>query len=753
MGVSHGYPLIEWLNQFVHESNIRNVFATHLLVATMRINTVLIFISIGVLVGLSGSPLVQAQSQAKEDEMIRIIMLPPEAEVTGMYVDEQGRFFVNAMHPDEDHYNATIGVINGVDWNNLPDVVPELEASSQAGDVWHGIRTGYGQYQVLLQTGDVLSDSRLAGGIYSIADGQQILLSQKPDFNAFIPTNQDGTSGFLYTAWEDRPAGISQLEIEWNPTSDQWDVIGSQMLNLSSINGGWVLCFGTVSPWGSPLFSEELYFDDTEDWNNQNYRYHQGQQLLATYLGTYPNPYNYGFIIEMEESDTNNPELTRHYTMGRYSHENAQVMPDNKTVYLSDDGYDTVLYKFIADAPGDLTKGTLYAAKLTQDETRDSSTTGFDVEWIELASSSNAEILSWIGDYDGITTEDYIDGENSYITDQEINDWAEDRLNQDLDNDGIIGYSLDDRVAFLETRKAAAAIGATDEWNKMEGVVFNPNAPDYVYLAMSNIDRAMTDGQGDIDVSDNFCGIVYRMTMINEWDIDRIDPIIIGGPYTSSADYECNNNNLAGPDNLLVLDDGSVLVGEDTRKHQYNTVWLWREYIERVVVVDEEIQVNYLRPTITPDDVESSWSYEYQAEVNDLADGTTYTAIVVAKNLSSGEWSGIWWWEGIESNGEQYDLTLALNRGCYSIETTLYEKESLSNDPATAIDLSTNKTGVVVGQGTCADGIYTEAIPSETTVPDDESESTPGFGLALTILAASISMIITSRKTDSTGNY
>ena len=31
-------------------------------------------------------------------------------------------------------------------------------------------------------------------------------------------------------------------------------------------------------------------------------------------------------------------------------------MPDNKTVYLSDDGYDTVLYKFIADAPGDLSK-------------------------------------------------------------------------------------------------------------------------------------------------------------------------------------------------------------------------------------------------------------------------------------------------------------------------------------------------------------------------------------------------------------
>ena len=715
----------------------------------MRVNTLLIFISIGLLFGISGSSMVQAQSQVEEDEMIRILMLPPEAEVTGMYVDEHGRFFVNAMHPDPDNYDATIGVINGVDWNNLPDVVPTLEASSQASDVWHGIRTGYGEYQVLLQTGDTLSDGRLAGGIYSIANGEQILLSQKPDFNAFIPTNQDGTSGFLYTAWEDRPAGISQLEIQWDSAVNQWNVISSQMLNLSSINGGWVLCFGTVSPWGSPLFSEELYFDDTEDWNNVNYRYHQGQQLLASYLGTYPNPYDYGFIVEMENSDTNNPDLLRHYTMGRYSHENAQVMPDNKTVYLSDDGYDTVLYKFVADAPGNLSKGTLYAAKLIQDSTRDSSTTGFDVEWIELASSSSAEILTWIDEYDGITTDDYNQGENSYITDQEINDWAEGRLNQDLNNDGIIGYSLDDRVAFLETRKAAAAIGATDEWNKMEGVVFNPYAPEYVYMAMSNIDRAMTDGQGDIDVSDNFCGIVYRMTMVNEWDINRIDPVIIGGPYTSSAQYECNNNNLAGPDNILVLNDGSILVGEDTRKHEYNTVWLWREYIAPVIDVDEEIQVNHLRASNTPTDLDAPWTYEYQAEVVDLAQDTTYTAIVVAKNLSSGEWSGIWWWEDIRSNGQQYDLAIALNRGCYSIDTTLYEEQELRADPSNAIGLSSNQTELVVGDGTCLDGEYTGTVQNEGGQGDEsgeENEATPGFSIVSALLALCISMIVASRK-------
>ena len=713
----------------------------------------LTLLCVGMMVCLSTSPLVAAESE-EEDQMIRIIMLPPEAEATGMYVDENGRFFVNAMHPDPDNYDATIGVINGVDWNNLPADVPSLSSSSSASDIWHGIRTGYGDYQVLLQAGDSMDDGTIAGGIYSAHDGQQILLSQKPDYNAFIPTNSDGTTGYLYTAWEDRPAGISQVELEWNPSSNQWDVLSKQMLNLSDINGAWVLCFGSVSPWGTPLFSEELYFDDTEDWNNDGYRYHSDQLRLEQYLGHYPNPYDYGYIIEMEQAISTTPELVRHLTMGRFSHENALVMPDNKTVYLTDDGYDTVFFKFEADVAGDLSEGTLYASKVTQDSTYNSASTGFDVEWLELGSSSNEEIQGWIDDYDDITTADYIQGENSYITDEDINNWAEDYLDEDLNNDGIIGYALDDRVAFLETRKAAAAIGATDEWNKMEGVGFNPNAPDNLYLAMSSIDNAMTDGQGDIDVSDNLCGIVYQMTMNDLWNVNRIHPAIIGGPYISSNQYECDINNLAGPDNLVVLDDGSVLVGEDTRRHESNMVWLWREYIPPVIEVDEEVQLNHLRASNTPEDLDAAWTYEYQAEVKDLAQDMTYTVIIVAKNMSSGEWNGIWWWEDIQSSGEQYDLMLSMNRGCYSIETSLYEKEDLNSDPGAAVVLSSNQSELIVGDGTCSDGVYTEAVktvPTEENQTIQESESTPGFGLLSTIVAMTVAMMVALRKNRTNG--
>ncbi|MFL2970330.1 MAG: alkaline phosphatase PhoX [Candidatus Poseidoniaceae archaeon] len=714
----------------------------------MRTKPALTLLSIGLLLALSGSPLVTAQANGETtpELMTRIMMLPPEAEVTGMHIDANGNFFVNAMHPDEDRYKATIGVINGIDWNTLPATVPELDSSSSENDIWHGIRTSYGDYQVILQSGDALSQGGVAGGIYAADDGEQLLVSKKPDYNAFVPLNDDGTRGYLYTAWEDRPAGLSQVELEWNASSSEWIVVSSSMVDLSSINGGWVLCFGSMSPWGSPLFSEELYFDNTQYWNDEGFRYHSDQLRLENYLGFYPNPYDYGYIVELENATTSEPDLTKHLAMGRFSHENAEVMPDEKTVYLTDDGYDTVLFKFVADDVGDLSAGTLYGAKVTQDNSRDSATTGFDVEWMEMAASSNAEIQTWIDDYDGITPDDFITGQNSYISDEEINDWAEGRLNQDLNGDGAIGFALDDRVAFLESRKAAAALGASDEWNKMEGVAFNPNAPEHLYLAMSRIESAMTDGQDDIDVTQNSCGIVYRMTVAEGWNINRIDPVLSGGPYMSTAQYKCDVNNLAGPDNLLVLDDGRILVGEDTYHHESNMVWLWGEKIE-ASNVDENLTLNHVKLVNAPTGNDSTWTYGYQTEVNDLQIGLTYTAFMTVKEVGDEDLKGFWLWNGIETNGEQYDQTFSLQAGCYSINASLYESDDLNADAKNASLVSYAHSDFVVGNGACTNGEYADG-PTE---PQEETKEVadvgiPGFGSLLSITAALGALLVTSRR-------
>ena len=720
----------------------------------MRSKPALFFLSIGLLLALNISPFVVAEDREEQtpELLTRIMMMPPEAEVTGMHIDANGNFFVNAMHPDENKYKATIGVINGIDWNNLPETVPELPSSSSEEDFWHGIRTSYGDYQVILQSGDAMTEGGFAGGIYAADDGAQIHLSKKPDYNAFVPVATDGSHGYLYTAWEDRPAGLSQLEIEWNTTSSEWNVLSSKMLNLSSINGGWVFCFGSMSPWGSPLFSEELYFDDTQYWNDDSFRYHSDQSQLENYLGHYPNPYDYGYIVEIEDASTTEPDFIKHLAMGRFSHENAAVMPDERTVYLTDDGYDTVLFKFIADTAGDLSAGTLYAAQVAQDDTKDSAITGFDVEWVEMAASSNSEIQNWVDQYDGITTEDFSGGQNSYITDEEINDWAEGRLNQDLNEDGTVGYALDDRVAFLESRKAAAALGASDEWNKMEGVAFNANAPENLYLAMSNIGYGMSDGQGDIDVTQNSCGIVYRMSLKGEWDVKRIEPVISGGPYTSSARNECDVNNLAGPDNLLVLNDGRVLIGEDTSKHESNMVWLWGEQSEPLER-NESLTMNSVHLVNAPLNKESSWNYSYQAEVNNLQVGSSYTAILFIKEVGYDDWKGLWWWENIAVDGEQYEHTFSLQRGCYFINASLYESDDLRSDVKNATVLSDTNSEFAVGTGTCTDGVYSEEV-QETNGTDETQDDTketndatlPGFGILLSMIAMLGAALISTRK-------
>ena len=398
-----------------------------------------------------------------------------------------------------------------------------------------------------------------------------------------------------------------------------------------------------------------------------------------------------------------------------------------------------------------MSAGTLYAAHVSQDENRDASTAGFDVNWIELASSSSAEVQTWIDEYDGITTADFVAGENSYISDAEINDWAEAKLNDDINGDGVIGTAADNRVAFLESRKAAAALGATDEWNKMEGVAFNPKVPDTLYLAMSSIANAMTDGQGDIDLTQNYCGIVYRMTMSNQWNVNRIDPAIIGGPYTASDDYECDINNLAGPDNLLVLDDGRVLVGEDTGKHENNMVWLWQD-VDSTVITNENITVNTIAATNTPSDNASPWTYEYQAEVRELQPGQTYTAIILVKSMDDGEVNAMWWWNDINSNGEQYNRTFSIEPGCYVIETSLYERDDFNTDVKNATVLSDSREEVVVGTGTCTDGRYVEEVVinngTEETNNDAEQEADalPGFAFNLSITATVGALIFLNRK-------
>ncbi len=500
-------------------------------------------------------------TSAFADSLVRVTTVPLKAEITGMY--EQGAdLFFNIQHPLNEltnaHAKASVGVISNVNWDAGELAAPTDDAGKST------VLSTLGDYQILMQEGE----AGKIGVIKSVA-GEDLLVSNDPDFNGFIPTGEN--EGYLFTNWENRPGGMSRAKMS-RAADGKWsvDLNDTMMLDFSAVGGTWVNCFGTVSPWMTPLTSEELYFDDTADWNNPEYKYIDDNKMLASYLGEYPNPYNYGYIVEVTDPKASAAPV-KMFAMGRFSHENAVVMPDQKTAYLSDDGTGVVFFKFIADNAGDLTSGTLYAAKITQDGAAqaDSASTALNLSWIELAHGTNEEISAWINDYNGISIDDYKAGETNYITDADVTAWAQ-------------GEADDNRVAFLESRKAAVAKGATGEFRKMEGVNINlAGAADgsvpYMYMAMSSIGKTMSDGEGDIDLAENKCGVVYEMKLDGNFNVSRMVPIAAGHGYSKeNAPNACPVDSISNPDNLLVRADGSVVIGEDTSNHENNAMWIWK---------------------------------------------------------------------------------------------------------------------------------------------------------------------------------
>lgn len=82
-------------------------------------------------------------------------------------------------------------------------------------------------------------------------------------------------------------------------------------------------------------------------------------------VGIYKRYLNYGWVVEVDPAT--NRVLGKQFQMGRFSHEGILVMPDNKTVYMTDDNPYAVFFKFVALNAGNFSSGQLYAYKQSVD--------------------------------------------------------------------------------------------------------------------------------------------------------------------------------------------------------------------------------------------------------------------------------------------------------------------------------------------------------------------------------------------------
>jgi hypothetical protein len=212
--------------------------------------------------GVNGTDGTNGQNLTAAAKLTRLATVPVGAEITGMFLTDNDELFFNVQHPSDLLGNETpaqVGVVTGFDWSTLDPMTESLSAPTTDTEKL-AVRVVAGSYQVLGQAGDTFNN-QLPHGLGSINTSDNataIKQSQDPDFNAFVPTSANGDTGYLFTAWEDRPGAMSRIELS-KEESGTWTIGDAINVDFSAVLGTIINCFGTLSPWNTPLTSEENY--------------------------------------------------------------------------------------------------------------------------------------------------------------------------------------------------------------------------------------------------------------------------------------------------------------------------------------------------------------------------------------------------------------------------------------------------------------------------------------------------------------
>lgn len=448
--------------------------------------------------------------------------------------------------------------------------------------------------------------------------------SYSPDANSLLQMN--GDHAYLLTHFEyhteapnvdagkppvqmyaQLPAAINAAKVMQDKHSGRLSVIDLKNVDATAVNGIWTPCAATQTSWGTHLGGEE-YEPNAREFETAPL------QAMNLYLGTLDktaqqggaNAYDYGYKIEVSIQADGTSKIVKHHAMGRLANELGDVMPDRRTVYMGDDGRDTVMFMFVADRAADLSAGTLYAAMWLQ-QAGDNAGRAL-LKWVRLGHARDAEVVDLIRK--GVRFSDIFETTTASAIKANPSLGKEFTAVYVYPGTGVAPNQLEYlklkpgmelAAAFLESRRYAALLGATAEFTKMEGVTHNQEDK-RLYIAMSYIERGMVDKANedraadhitlDGDSKDLACGAVYEGLLgdkqddtqghpiASDWVAYELHGLVTGArkPFWQRAAPwdKCDTERIANPDNLKYSSAMRTLfIGEDSGNHLNNFVWAY----------------------------------------------------------------------------------------------------------------------------------------------------------------------------------
>ncbi|PHS32501.1 MAG: hypothetical protein COA92_06410 [Sulfurovum sp.] len=471
-------------------------------------------------------------------------------------------------------------------------------------------------YNTLFNIKDTVgTNAYQAGQVYNhnmepILDPQgKNVLAETPDANSLLNVDgklflvshleydwilANGNSAYKEENWYSRmPMGMLLTSVEQDANGNL-KAVEQKPLDFSSVDGLWIPCFGSQTPWNTHLGSEEdydLYYNAGVDESRREAGIKALSEVYFDNTKT-ANPYHYGFITEVEVKKDASYNISKHYSMGKGTWEMSKVLSDGKTAYFGDDGKNVGMFMYIADNVNDLSAGTLYAAKWTQTSVVGSDGGSANLSWIKLGHATDAEVKGYA---DSHTFADVFD----FVPEADANGTTPAGYTKIRAGHNGIEYlklktGKENVAAFLEPRRLAAIKGATTEWNKMEGVAFD-SKDKKLYMAMSYIKDGMLNDpdapKDDIQIAKNNCGATYEIQLASgQKDSDgniidseyvainmSVPAALLGKAIAEDAKGNtCAVDSIANTDNVFFSEKMRTLfIGEDSGTHTNNFLWAY----------------------------------------------------------------------------------------------------------------------------------------------------------------------------------